>query len=1164
MPSGLARALLDLAVVEGVEQPQTWNAESGAPRPGAASVGSPWFTLLQHAQKGNILKHLASRRVDRSEFVAALLESLDDQTRSDSIHAQVLQLLAEWSDVLLAPPEDPSETIAHLISKCTTMMSDRMKFKAKLISTITTLILVHDYTEKGFQSFINFNMLSVLAGDDVVETALLRRIVCHCLIDLELAMPGLLSHKLGHIYQLAQTQTTITAQAYAQLLAVVMRNACAVLRIQSTHKWRADILSRVPPELVASHRLNFQSLLSVDDEALTPFFFPPEVLDGPLPLSSFLARPSPPPPSSRHAHDTRRSAPNTPQRRGAAKPSTSAATTVSAAAVSSSAASTVVPESAIVGPPGILAAAQPVESKQAGEDAIQRCVSFLSTAASNATAPSMAHTLHALATLLSQTNLSNQVFHVTAKRLELSVDHCDIHALLMLLSIFQQRRLLRTKEIVSVRVRLLDLILDPQVPKWRRQLLFTLCFCNRMLLGKHKTIEDFFPREFESIEMWTRQVDMLASVVGLQAMARIDSDRRSEHSDSRSTITDTSLRLEVLPDMGALSTMSPDHCLGILRSALDCFQTYMFADSLGISAGARAFFATVYRILVHAPPPVTQDVSDYLLRLVASQPAFLPLLVNTVTAVSETLGDTTLATAILRKLQDRFVATEAQTLMQHIDDYLVLVLRLAQVEGIAPATFLLKLKEILTSTAICRRGEWNRGNRLLQICRCIMQRNVTEASTLLPLGDVLTTIWQSYRNIDIQDLARLLYMLLVKVSGARLESVLETSLDDLEQGRIQAFLPADDVDRTRRDHEGIFKATHQLLILKRIKPKQVRKRDTKYRMHVRKPSLTSLERVMTASSSNDPVDEPLELPPVDVDVSLRGTLDADGVLKAYAKHVQANMAQASVRLPCRLSYEVAAGVAKIVRCPEKVFAIQLNLHDDAGHFRETEPVYIPCLRLFQRSSMSTGDDADDMRDGAAVGSGVRTFWDFELPCHPVEPRPADLHATVTYTDDSGASWRSKVDDIHVAFTDLLQQPSLPSGWMYRRAGSDEGMTARPEGEVNAYREVLFGALWRHVGANADASGVVSSKSLDMSAAEAVAFLRKHFQRFMVVARKSDKQGELARLQILIFVPPQYHILLDCQVLASRTLVHIASDHLLSASHLERLLHDEMMLAVGDA
>lgn len=79
--------------------------------------------------------------------------------------------------------------------------------------------------------------------------------------------------------------------------------------------------------------------------------------------------------------------------------------------------------------------------------------------------------MHALAAVLVQTSLSNQVFHVVIKRLEVSVDHCDAHTLLMLLSLFGNRRLLRTKEIISIRVRFLDLATDPCIPKVPRPVL---------------------------------------------------------------------------------------------------------------------------------------------------------------------------------------------------------------------------------------------------------------------------------------------------------------------------------------------------------------------------------------------------------------------------------------------------------------------------------------------------------------------------------------------------------------------------------------------------------------------------------------------------------------------------------------------------------------------
>ena len=98
---------------------------------------------------------------------------------------------------------------------------------------------------------------------------MLRRVACYCLGDLEAAMPGLLCQKLGHIFQLAQKQTTFAAQAYVNLLSTVVKNACAAVRLQAHERWRAPFLKHLPTQLVASHRLNVASLLSTHDEPLT-------------------------------------------------------------------------------------------------------------------------------------------------------------------------------------------------------------------------------------------------------------------------------------------------------------------------------------------------------------------------------------------------------------------------------------------------------------------------------------------------------------------------------------------------------------------------------------------------------------------------------------------------------------------------------------------------------------------------------------------------------------------------------------------------------------------------------------------------------------------------------------------------------------------------------
>lgn len=50
-------------------------------------------------------------------FFRIYWQSIDDESRSDTVHVQALQILDEWSVLLLQEPIDPNEIISKLIQK---------------------------------------------------------------------------------------------------------------------------------------------------------------------------------------------------------------------------------------------------------------------------------------------------------------------------------------------------------------------------------------------------------------------------------------------------------------------------------------------------------------------------------------------------------------------------------------------------------------------------------------------------------------------------------------------------------------------------------------------------------------------------------------------------------------------------------------------------------------------------------------------------------------------------------------------------------------------------------------------------------------------------------------------------------------------------------------
>lgn len=220
--------------------------------------------------------------------------------------------------------------------------------------------------------------------------------------------------------------------------------------------------------------------------------------------------------------------------------------------------------------------------------------------------------------------------------------------------------------------------------------------------------------------------------------------------------------------------------------------------------------------------------------------------------------------------------------------------------------------------------------------------------------------------------------------------------------------------------------------------------------------------------------------------------EAKDVLAAY----RAQFADCSFASQITLNYQLThteAGDSAF----DQLFTICLHFRLTDNNYEELSDITVPCL----------------IRG--------RALPEVELRLKPRQPHPTTLRASAIFTTQDGLSWYTLLPDVPVAFHQTFRALPAPPSW-----GRGQKLS-------------LFDSLWEEVENASD--GASSLFCCQLTEAALLALLDKHFLPFLL----SDPcPGE--ELKVLLFLPPQSHVLLKIRSEEDAVHFSIATDtwHLL--------------------
>ncbi|XP_008303191.1 AP-5 complex subunit beta-1 isoform X2 [Stegastes partitus] len=186
---------------------------------------------------------------------------------------------------------------------------------------------------------------------------------------------------------------------------------------------------------------------------------------------------------------------------------------------------------------------------------------------------------------------------------------------------------------------------------------------------------------------------------------------------------------------------------------------------------------------------------------------------------------------------------------------------------------------------------------------------------------------------------------------------------------------------------------------------------------------------------------------------------------------------------------------------DQLFSIRLHFSLTDDHYEKLQDISVPCL--FREKPSPT----------------------VKLRLKPRRPYPTTLHASAIVTTQDGLSWHTAVPDVHVAFEQTFMLLPSPPSW----------------GEGG--RLSVFEGLWEDI-CSENGESAISLFCCQLKEAALNALVETHFLPYLV-SDPSNKE----EFKLLLFLPPQCHILLKISSKEDAVHFSIATDNWLLLPHI---------------
>lgn len=400
------------------------------------------------------------------------------------------------------------------------------------------------------------------------------------------------------------------------------------------------------------------------------------------------------------------------------------------------------------------------------------------------------------------------------------------------------------------------------------------------------------------------------------------------------------------------------------------------------NGGSREIVVTFFRAAFvflsyfHSVERYSTSLGEQLCQLYLCHTQLTPHLINLADRTQERLPEANWTLGLLKSLQRVIVgAPLAQLTLRDLSWHLKMLARVADEGEIPQDSTISFLSSIITpsSSSLCASGDWHLGNGVLAVCRHLLVHPSLD-SLLIPLADILQHLVCNFRDIDIQDHARLYYTLLTTLSQEKLVVVLEQSATGGEHQVKKRTLSC-----IMAESEGLTSAltVHQT---------------GKTIIRLTEAHSTPLEETQDCDINQNEVEKCSD--------------EANEALEAYRAQFRDPGFASEITMKFQLTH-VEPNDPRF----DQLFSIRLHFSLTDGNYKDLHDISIPCLFRERPSPV------------------------VKLRLKPRQPYPTTLHVGAVFTTQDGLTWHTSLPDIHVTFQQLFLPLPAPQTWAQASRGN---------------------------------------------------------------------------------------------------------------------------------
>eukprot|EP01127_Copromyxa_protea_P004158 TRINITY_DN1400_c0_g2_i2.p1 TRINITY_DN1400_c0_g2~~TRINITY_DN1400_c0_g2_i2.p1 ORF type:complete len:1020 (+),score=186.62 TRINITY_DN1400_c0_g2_i2:237-3296(+) len=1014
------------------------------------------------------------------------------------------------------------EDICALLNKIINTTALVYDFHSQVLSTLTTILIVLEVKERqslAFESFIEL-LFDIVSNVNSSPDRVLRGAACQCLLELEETYPGLLCAGLGHFFSFAQKENTHVSMEYTSLFEAVLKHH--LLTLCPTLDSQEGATSKLQRMISSGSSGSFLALFSVRDP-LCPFAIPTDLVDPSImskrtDIGSIFASP----PESMEALD--------------------------------------------------------LEPLKLFSKDIKLAIQFLAGASQRRmTKWSQARTVWSLASLVKTCAVNLDIFRLHFRSLMYSYDLIQVHTMAVLLSLFLSQNIFTEEDFGEFLGRGMKQLSDPETPAEGKYLVYW--WVHHLSQGlNYPHFSPKFRLDWSFPTILDHPLVREAKLVSLATRLLEDSKSGSE-----------------------VSKLSPAGYIKAFKSIRE-FKSHLPNSEYSVSAfkALHAFLCVPYLFdetaiylakSIQANPALVVDLSNLIELLRREHPEVKHKLLFSLNQwMSSSTKDALESPSFSLKI------SHEPTKFSYFMDLMLLIVadQFIQISGL-----LSEITSVLKSSDLCPTGDWTLGNKILKVVKSALSKHNTNL-IFNTLTSLLLFLGVYYKNVDIRDRAHFYYMMLTHLPKDRMDLVLLSpvylapSQDiSVQEGikkkdtnvdfpiLLMEKLKIEDETTTKKerdpdaphveldlDAESILRVHYEFV--------ETRRKNKKLKTKTSDPSVVSDLSVVSdpsvvsapsAETTSDVLDDAL----VGISKPLGG--GGAGVL---------NQDVASIKLNLLLHYD-----QKIAAKLEPNMASMMGVNfkfSSSPMYDQIEPLDIPFI------SLPPSDASDKER------LSFPHAYKLTITTSPLVPIPASFNVSMSFNDQEGTVHTNcPVSPLHINFEDLLLPVPVPKEyedsqeqyisllfkelWSYiskkegdsvpgnifpaHKTQSSEWIqdSTDDDGSSDVFSKRKSQKNWsKEVGDDAFREKLfcTSVKFLEIKKEKMLAVVDTFLKKYLVSGSSTteeEKEKEEETLDVLIFLPRAYHLLMKLKIEETQTLITIKTDYWRVLTYIDCYLED---------